>query len=336
MTSIRGRIFSNILRKSMNMNASHTSDSAAKLKRQSEIFNKDRLPDWLSCTKETTPAGTRYERIAAASENTPAAASPTGSSANSSADPTSKKGRLLLYFHGGAYISGLLASYRNLAPGFYEAASGCEVIYLDYHLAPKHCYPTQLNEALDLWEDLTTRQGYDPKQIIVGGDSAGGNLTLALLLKLRDLGKTMPRAAFCISAWADMTGSGQSFYYNYGKDVMFGDKGRTLTEERKERLLHGKMYCYIGEADRTDPYISPVFGDYHGFPPMFFTAGTHEMLLDDTLRIAEKLKACGVPVTCELQPGMFHIYVVFARFVPEGKISYQRLLTFIRDNFDRP
>lgn len=313
MTSIRGRIFSNIMRKNMNMNASHTKDSAEKLKRQSALFSKDRLPKDVSCVRETTPNQTRYERIKKTNQK--------------------QTGRVLLYFHGGAYISGLLPAYRNLAPGFFDAADGCEVIYLNYHCAPKYLFPTQLNEALDLWEDLTTRQGYDPKQIIVGGDSAGGNLTLALLLKLRDLGKTMPRAAFCISAWADMTGSGQSFYENYDKDVMFGDQGQTLTEERKEKLLHGQMYCYIGDADRTNPYISPVFGDYHGFPPMFFTAGTHEMLLDDTLRIVEKLKACKVPVICELQPSMFHIYVVFARFVPEGKVSYHRLLHFIHDQF---
>ena len=143
----------------------------------------------------------------------------------------------------------------------------------------------------------------------------------------------MPRAAFCISAWTDMTGSTRSFHDNFGKDVMFGDKGKILSEERRQKMLHGKNFCFIGDADRKSPYVSPIFGDYHNFPPMFFSVGTHEMLYDETIQVVEKLKACQVPVTCEIQPGMFHIYVVFARLVPEGKISYRRLLNFIRDNF---
>ena len=121
-------------------------------------------------------------------------------------------------------LPGRPGAYRNFSTGFFQAANGCETIYLDYRCAPDYQYPTQLNEALDLWDDLTKRQGYAPDQIILGGDSAGANLALALLLKLRDLNKTMPRAAFCISAWTDITCNTQSFRDNYGRDVMFGNK----------------------------------------------------------------------------------------------------------------
>ena len=98
-------------------------------------------------------------------------------------------------------------------------------------------------------------------------------------------------------------------------------------------MLLDKTFCFIGDASRTDPYVSPIFGDYHGFPPMFFAVGSHEMLLDETLEIVKKLEACQVPVTCEIQPGMFHIYVIFARLVPEGRLSYRRLLNFIQNCF---
>lgn len=313
MTSIRGLLVGHMVRKNMNPNTPHKKHSAARHRWQNAIFNRDRLPESFTWTSEATPGGTAFQRVLH--------------------KESGRTGRLLLYFHGGAYVAGLSPSYRNLAPGFFDAAGKCETIYLDYHCAPDYQYPAQLNEALDLWDDLTGRQGYLPEQIILGGDSAGANLTLALLLKLRDLRKPMPRAAFCISAWTDMTCSTQSFHDNFGKDVMFGDKGKVLTEERRQQLLHGKTFCFLGDADRRDPYVSPIFGDYHDFPPMFFSVGTHEMLYDETMQVVEKLKACQVPVTCEIQPGMFHIYVVFARLVPEGKISYRRLLSFIRDNF---
>ena len=313
MTSLRGLLVGYMVRKNMNPNTPHKKHSAARHRWQNAIFNKDRLPADFTWTAESTPGGTAFQRV--------------------SNMESGRTGQLLLYFHGGAYISGLVPSYRNLAPGFFDATGGCETIYLDYHCAPDYQYPTQLNEALDLWNDLTGRQGYLPDQIILGGDSAGANLALALLLKLRDLGMPMPRAAFCISAWTDMTGSTRGFHDNFGKDVMFGDKGKILSEERRQKMLHVKSFCFIGDADRKSPYVSPIFGDYHNFPPMFFSVGTHEMLYDETIQVVEKLKACQVPVTCEIQPGMFHIYVVFARLVPEGKISYRRLLNFIRDNF---
>ena len=313
MTSIRGLLISHMIWKNMNHNAPHKKHSAARHRWQNAIFNKDRLPEAYTWSAETTPGGTAFQRVIRTD--------------------TGRTGRVLLYFHGGAYRDGLVPSYRNFSTGFFQAANGCETIYLDYRCAPDYQYPTQLNEALDLWDDLTKRQGYAPDQIILGGDSAGANLALALLLKLWDLNKTMPRAAFCISAWTDMTCNTQSFRDNYGRDVMFGNKGKTLTEERLQALMQGKIFSFLGNADRTDPYVSPIFGDYHGFPPMFFSVGTHEMLYDETLQVVEKLKACQVPVTCEIQPGMFHIYVVFARLVPEGKIYYHRLLDFIRANF---
>ncbi len=323
MTSLRGKLAQRFISRHFNMNSAHTSDSVASLRSRTAYFRNDKTPKGFSLIKETTPRGTSYERLL---KNTSA-------DHPSYSDTPPGERRVVYYLHGGAYVLGLLSLYRMLAESFYQAAGGCEIILLDYRCAPEYQYPTQLEEALDVWEELTERQGYQAKQIVVGGDSAGGNLTLAMLLRLRDAGKALPRAAFCISPWADMTGNGKSFQENYGKDVMFGDPGETLTKERKERLLNGRLYSFVGAADRYDPYVSPVYGDYRGFPPMYFTAGGNEMLLSDTLTIVEKLKQCGVPVGCDIQPGMFHIYALAARLVPEGTASFRKILAFIRRSF---
>lgn len=313
MTSIRGRLVQWVIGRAFNMNSSRSTDSVARMREKTAFLTRDCMPSGFTLTKELTAQGTRYERLRK-----------TGAP---------KTGRVLLYFHGGAYVVGLLPLYRKLATPFYEAAGGCEVILLDYRCAPEYTYPVQLEEAMDLWEELTKRQGCLPENIILGGDSAGGNLTLALMLRLRDLGRDLPRAAFCISPWADMTGSQESFRNNYGRDVMFGKRGGELTDQFRAAMLNSRLYGFVGEADRYSPCVSPVFGDYHGFPPMFFTAGGNEMLLDDTRRILEKLRESGVWADCDIQPGMFHIYVLFSRLVPEGRVSLRRIQAFIREQY---
>ncbi len=158
--------------KNMNHNAPHKKHSAARHRWQDAIFNKDRLPEAYTWSAETTPGGTAFQRVIRTD--------------------TGRTGRVLLYFHGGG-LTGTAWCHPTaiFSTGFFQAANGCETIYLDYRCAPDYQYPTQLNEALDLWDNLTKRQGYAPDQIILGGDSAGANLALALLLKLRDLNKTI-------------------------------------------------------------------------------------------------------------------------------------------------
>ena len=313
MASLRGNLFRMVLRRTTNLNPVRTPDAVAKLRGMAKGGSPDRVPKGFVLSRETTPDGVPYERI--------------------SKKDAPKTGRVVYYLHGGAYICGLLPLYRDLAPGLYQATGGCEVIFLDYRCAPEYKYPCQLEDAWNLWEDLTGRQGYREKNMLIAGDSAGANLALALMLKLRDQGKPMPRCAFCISAWADMTGSGDSYIYNYGNDIMFGEKGKEPSIESKQRLLESEIFCFVGDADRTDPYVSPVYGDYSGFPPMFFTAGGHEMLLSDTLTIMEKLKQNGVPVDCDIQDKMFHIHTMYGRHMPEGAKSYRRIMQFIEARF---
>ena len=311
MPSFKGRMMTAFMRKVNNFNVYYTDDPVAKMKRTSKRLENNHVPEGFSRSVEKTPSGTKYERI--------------------QKEHSKPNGRMILYFHGGAYIAGLFGFYRDFAEDFYYDAGGAETIFLDYRTAPQHKYPVQLNEALDLWYDLTKNQHYDPKKIILGGDSAGANLVLAMMLKLRDNGETLPLGAFCISLWGDMTGSSESFSKNYGKDIEFGDlKYPIMTPQKKQQLLTSSIYDFIGSEDRTNPYISPVFGEYHGFPPMIFTVGGNEMLLDDTLTVTEKLRKENIPVLCEIQPEMFHIYATMRNLTPESQHSWNRILKYIR------
>lgn len=158
-------------------------------------------------------------------------------------------------------------------------------------------------------------------------------IPLPLMLKIRDEGRKMPVGAFLLSPWTDMTMSGNSYIRNYHKDVEIGEKKAVLTEEKRKKLMESDLYSFIGDADRKSPYISPLFGSYEGFPPMFFAVGEHEMLLDDTLGVVKKLKKLKIPVICERKPDMFHTYVLYKNMMPESRSSFSLMKRFIQENF---
>ncbi len=309
--TLRGRLCRYVISKGLNLNPLITPDPVEKIRKAGESFLNDDVPSGYTLSKELTPNGTKYERV-----------SKIGSQ---------KNGKVILYFHGGAYLSGLLSFYRNFITDFYPAANGCELILLDYKLAPEYTYPTQLNEALDLWYHLTETLGYEAENIIVAGDSAGANLTAAMLLKLRDEGKMMPKAGICISLWGDMTASGESFLNNFNKDIMFGVKKQKFDPKQQDLLLNGEIFSFVGDADRTSPYVSPVFGDYKDFVPMLFTVGSHEMLLSDTLTVVGKFKKENIRTELIIQDGMFHIYPIYGKNIPEGKYAFERIKDFISE-----
>ncbi len=317
MVSLRGRIAIAFARKHFNLNPEVTEDMVAKC-RLLERNNSDETSPGYDIQKRRLDDGTRYE-IATKQGKTPG-------------------GKLVLYLHGGAYIAGLIGTYRRMADKLSAAAdpSGfADVIYLDYDCAPEHVYPTQLNQALALWDHVTGELGYSEDDIIVGGDSAGGNLTLSLMLKLRDAGRKLPKAAFCLSPWADMTASGESYAANYAKDPLFGLKGGKIDESKRKELIGCNIYSFVGSADRSDPYVSPVFASYEGFPKMFFSVGSHEMLLSDTLTIVDKLKALGNDPVLDIGEGMFHVYPIYYKLFPEANRTFARLLQFISANMSK-
>ena len=276
-----------------------------------------RLSSRLKRTVGVTESGARYERI--------------------SLKNGQKNGRAVYYIHGGAFYAGLNPFYRELAYDLCGCMGGGEVIFVDYTTVPTAKYPTQLEETLDVWYELTERLGYKPENVTVGGDSAGGGLALAMLLSLRDSGRAMPRSVFGISPWTDMTASGDSYIKNYRLDAMFGDRKSSASEKKRRALTESELFGYargLTDKERKSPLVSPVFGDFHGFPPAFFTVGEHEMLLSDTLIVAESMKKNGVSVSVDTGAGMFHIYTLFGRYIPEAKRSYKRLLNFISQGWD--
>lgn len=308
MSSIRGEFFKKMMRM-QNINPIAHPEMEQKMKRMSQKYSHTKPKKGYTLECLCTKNGTKYQRLRR--------------------EKVKPSGKLIYYIHGGCYISGLTYNYRDFCAPFCDLINGAEIIMLDYKLSPEYKYPIQLNEALDLWKTITTYA--KPENIIVGGDSSGGNLALAMLLKLRDENRELPCGCFFLSPWTDMTASGKSYAMNYQKDVEIGDKKGVFDEATRNKLLDSYLFECIGDADRTSPYVSPAFADYSGFPPMMLFAGGHEMLLDDTLAVYNKAKSAGVNVRLETQPGMFHSYVLYQNHMPESKASYQKLKTFIKE-----
>ena len=310
--SIRAGFF-RIMMRSQNINPIAHPEMKDRMKQMSAKYSNTKPKKGYTLECLTTSKGTRYQRMIR--------------------DKTKPSGKVIYYIHGGCYISGLTYNYRDFCAPFCDLSDGLEIILLDYSLMPDNKYPTQLNEAADLWNELTVLRNIRPDNIILGGDSSGGNLALALIIKLRDMRKNLPRSLFLLSPWTDMTASGKSYAENYKKDVEIGDKKGVFNDQTKQTLLNSYLYDYIGDRDRTEPYISPVFADYKDFPPMMLFAGEDEMLLDDTLTVYKKAKQAGVDVILETQPKMFHSYVLYTSYMPESKRSYQLLKEFITNSF---
>jgi acetyl esterase/lipase len=237
--------------------------------------------------------------------------------------------KLIYIVHGGAFILGLINTYRNLYLRVSRAANDAAVALIDYRLAPAYQYPAAHDDLRAGWE-LLQELGYEPRDIVLMGDSAGGNMVLSLLLRLRDEGKPLPAAAAVMSPWIDFLATGASYKGNYSRDALFGRKKSVPDEEKIKKLLAGGVFSYVGGADKRDPYLSPVLGDYHGMPPILMTAGSYEMLLDDTLTVAEKLKAAGGDVRVIIGAGMFHAYPLLYQVSPTAKETFKEILAFLK------
>jgi len=312
MISFIGKIMHKILFKSGNRNPERNKSSHPGLRKLSILFWRTPNRD-LTYKVGKTKNGTRYE-IYLPKENV-------------------HPEHAVYYLHGGGYVGKQHWLYRYQSRYFSKAAGNASVIYLDYDVAPKHVYPTQLNQALDLWEEITGSFGFSPENVVLGGDSAGGNLLLALILKLRDEGKPLPRGGFLISPWTDMLASGPSYAENYQKDAVFGHRKKAFTEHSRKKLLDFDLYCWAEGADRTDPYVSPVYADFHDFPPLYFTVGCNEMMRSDTELVVEKLRKSNVPVGIFRGNGMWHAFTLYHGIVPEAVAAFSCILNFISDLF---
>jgi len=231
--------------------------------------------------------------------------------------PGVKQDKVLLYLHGGAFVAGSIDTHRDLISRI-SRAGNIKVVAINYRLAPEHPYPAALEDAFNSYQWLISEKNFNPKNIIIGGDSAGGTLTLSVLIKIRDGGLPLPKAAFCISPATDMTGSGESY-------ITKADIDPFLTPELGDLVSNN----YLRDIDPEDPLVSPLFADLHGLPPIYIQVGTSEILLDDSKRIAEKLETSGVDVELDIWEDMIHVFAAFASFASESREAIEKIGEFI-------
>jgi len=236
-----------------------------------------------------------------------------------SADPDVR----LLYLHGGGYVSGSGAYYLAMA-GHVSAAAQCAVLLPDYRLAPEHRFPAALEDCIAAHEWLTVSGPGGPARAaatFIAGDSAGGGLTLAALLALRDRRRPLPKAGIALSPFVDLTLSGESLRSQEASDPIMSP-----------RCLPDFVDLYLGGANARNPLASPVFGDYSGICPLLIQAGEHEVIRDDSVQAADKARADGVDVTLEIWPGMFHVFQSHDPLLPEGRDAIEHIAAFMRSH----
>ena len=209
--------------------------------------------------------------------------------------PDNRTDRGVLYFHGGGYLLGSLNTHAELM-GRIARACRAPVLGIEYRLAPEHPHPAAVDDAVASYDRLL-ESGISADRIVIAGDSAGGGLTLACLLALKQQGKPQPAGAVLLSPWTDLTGSGDSVSTRADVDPMISAKGLKQTAE-----------LYHGTTDPADPLVSPLFGDLRGLPPMLIQVGDFEILLDDSTRLAERANAQGVDVDLEIYDDAFHVF----------------------------
>ena len=237
-------------------------------------------------------------------------------------------GNVILQLHGGSYTMGFIDIYRYSAIYYSKTGSGVSVASLDYRTAPENTHPAALEDAVKAWDWLLER-GYKAENIIVAGDSAGGGLALALTAWLRDNGREVPGGIICMSPWTDLSCSGPSYEYNLYNDPNFGVNINDENKSGKENLSTE----YAGDTELTDPYLSPLFGDFDGFPDMLIQAGTIEMLESDSIGVYDKAVSAGVNVTLTRYEGMFHVFQLMGLLMPESREAWNEIDEFVYDVF---
>jgi acetyl esterase/lipase len=231
--------------------------------------------------------------------------------------PAADEQHVVLYLHGGAYVVGSINTHRDLA-GRISRASGARVLNLDYRLAPEHPHPAAVDDATAAYRWLLAG-GHAPERLAIAGDSAGGGLTIATLVALREQRHPLPAAAVCLSPWVDLEGIGESMTARAHLDPMV----------QHDHLLH-MAKLYLGGLPPRTPLAAPLYADLSGLPPLYIQVGTAEILLDDATRIAERARKVGVEVTLEPWEDMIHVFQAFAPLLPEGQQAIDKIGEFLR------
>jgi epsilon-lactone hydrolase len=223
---------------------------------------------------------------------------------------------VLLYIHGGGFISGSCHTHRMHVAKFAQGC-GLKALVFDYRLAPKHPFPAAVHDCVRAYQWMLA-QGYQPKNIVVGGESAGATLTLSLLLALKQQQIPQPKAAFSISPITDLSCRAQSFTYNAPNDVAPMGSWTVWTR------------MYIASTDVQNPLLSPQFGNYEGIPPLYICVGTHEIHYDDCVALAQVAAQHKAPVTLRQWPRMIHAFPLLAPLFPEATQAFDEICTFVK------
>jgi acetyl esterase/lipase len=230
--------------------------------------------------------------------------------------PNAASDRFVLYLHGGGYVIGSVKTHRDMIARISRAADA-RVLALNYRLAPEHPFPAAVDDAVAGYKWLLA-QGAKPSRIVVAGDSAGGGLTAATLVAIRDAKLPTPAAGVLLSPWVDLEGLGESMTTRLEADPVV----------RKEGLV-GMAQAYLGGQDPKTPLAAPLYADLKGLPPLLIQVGDAETLLDDSTRLDARARAAGVRTKLEVWPEMIHVWQLFASFLPEGQQAIDGIGKFI-------
>lgn len=232
-----------------------------------------------------------------------------------------RKDKIILYFHGGGYISGTCQAHRSIVAKFVKS-SGIAALLFEYSLAPEHPFPAALNDSVAVYNWLLN-QGISATNMVFMGDSAGGGLCLATLLALRDQNIPLPAAVVALSPWTDLKCIGKS--HQTKAKVCLSPEGSAPSFAKH----------YAGDNDPSLPYISPLYGELYGLPPILIYVGQDETLLDDSTQFASKAKEAGVDMSLIVGEGMFHCYPAMSPLFPEARQAMDNISTFIKTHLEK-
>ena len=225
--------------------------------------------------------------------------------------------KVLLYLHGGAYVIGSCLSHGQMVSHIARAA-GINALVPEYRLSPEHKFPAAIEDCVAVYRELLT-SGMRPENIVIAGDSAGGGLTVATLLSLRDAGDPLPGAAVLLSPYLDVTASGESATTRADQDPWF---------RASDMKVVVSNYC--GADELNNPLVSPVFAEVQGLPPVLIQVGDDEILLSDSTRFADKIRAAGGTVDIEIWPEMWHVFQLFVGKMPEARQAINKIGDYVR------
>ncbi|NRD79513.1 alpha/beta hydrolase [Bacillus sp. BRMEA1] len=228
--------------------------------------------------------------------------------------PNALEDRVFLYLHGGGYIMGSCNTHRYLASKL-SRSTKARVLVPEYRLAPEHPFPAAMEDAVRVYQWLIST-GYSPEKTVIGGDSAGGGLTLSTLLSLKDMGEKFPAATVLLSPWTDLEGTGDSMITRKEADPWLSPEPTKASPQ-----------LYIRDLDPRHPLVSPIYADLEGLPPMIIQVGNDEILLDDSVRLANRAREAGIEVDIKIWDDMWHVFQTFT--IPEGQQAIDEIGEYV-------